>query len=275
LTVDALGRAAIRIETLSTWIWTQGHPIMRRRYGLRLTSRGGVACFTAERGLFGDALTYGHKAIGFGTAVPATQVLLDQVRRVYDGHGAPCRIHVVEGLTSPEAIRLLRRNGFRREEFAFEWHARVAGRVPLIPESEDLRVHRVARDEATLFSTTARDAFGDTGRVREYFHRTLVALLRDHPRWVSGFLATLDGSPAGTGGLLLSAGAAGLFSGAVLSRHRGRGIQSALIAARIAYGMRRGVRVFFSQTHENPVSAGNLAELGFRQRWRIVHWSAE
>lgn len=273
--MDALGGAAIRVETLSTRLWTQGHPVMRRRYGLRLTSRGGVVCFTAERALFGDALTYGHKAIGFGTTVPATQALLDRVRRVYRAQGAPCRIHVVEGLTAPEALRLLRRNGFQREEFSFDWHVRVATRVPRVPDLDGVRLHRVTRDEATLFSTTARDAFGDTGRVREYFHRTLVALLRDHPRWVSGLLATLDGSPAGTGGLLVSAGAAGLFSGAVLSRHRGRGIQSALIAARIAYGMRRGVRVFFSQTHENPVSAGNLAELGFRRRWRIVHWSAE
>lgn len=273
--MDALGRAAIRVETLSTRLWTQGHPAMRRRYGLRLTSRGGVACFTAERALFGDALTYGHKAIGFGTTVPATQALLDRVRRVYDAQATPCRIHVVEGLTSPEVVRLLRRNGFQREEFAFDWHARVTGRVPRVPHIDGVRLHRVARDEATLFSTTARDAFGDTGHVREYFHRTLVALLRDHPRWASGVLATSDGRPAGTGVLLVSAGAAGLFSGAVLSRHRGRGIQSALIAARIAYGLRRGVRVFFSQTHDNPVSAGNLAELGFRQRWRVVHWTAE
>lgn len=273
--MDALGRAALRIETLSTRIWTQGHPVMRRRYGLRLVFRAGVACFTAQRGLFGDALTYGHKAIGFGTTVPATQALLDAVRGVYDARGGPCRIHVVEGLTSPEAIRLLRRNGFRREEFAMDWHVRVTQRVPRLPDIAGVRVHRVARDEATLFSTTARDAFGDTGRVREYFHRTLVALLRDHPRWVSGFLASTGGRPAGTGGLLVSAGAAGLFSGAVLSRHRGHGLQKALIAARILYGMGRGVRVFFSQTHENQVSAANLAELGFRRRWRIVHWSAE
>lgn len=276
MTVDALARAAIRLELLSTRIWTQGHPVLRRRYGFRLASRGGVACFTAERGLFGDELTFGHKAIGFGTTVPATQALLDRVRRVYDAHGGPCRIHVVEGLTSPDALRLLRRNGFRREDFTFDWHARVTSRAPLVPEIDGVQTYRIARDEASLFSTTARDAFGDTGHVRDYFQRTLVTLLREHPRQVSGFLATSRGTPAGTGGLLVSSGAAALFSGAVLPRYRERGIQHALIAARLAYAMRqRGVRTFFSQTHDNPVSAGNLADLGFRRRWRIVHWSAE
>lgn len=273
--MDALARAAVRLELLSTRIWTQAHPVLRRRYGFRLAFRGGVACFTAERGLFGDELTFGHKAIGFGTTAPATQALLDRLRRVYDARGGACRIHVVEGITSAEALRLLRRNGFRREDFVFDWHARVSSRAPRIPLIDGVQVRRIARDEATRFSTTARDAFGDTGRVRDYFHRTLVTLLREHPRRVSGFLATARGRPAGTGGLLVSGDAAALFSGAVLPRYRQRGIQHALIAARLAYGMRRGLRIFFSQTHDNPVSAGNLADLGFRRRWRIVHWTTE
>lgn len=271
--MDALARAGIRLEVAATRIWTQGHPVMRRRYGFALAYRAGVACFTAQRALFGDELTYGHKAIGFGTTVPATQRLLDRVRRHYDRQGVPCRIHVVEGMTSPAALRLLRRNGFRPEDFVFDWHALVTTRAPVVELPDGIGVRRVTPDEARLFSTTARDAFGDRGHIREYFDRSLVAILRDHPRAMSGFLATSRGRPAGTGGLLISGDAGGLYSGAVLRPYRGRGIQSALIAARIGYGVAHGVRSFFSQTHDNPVSAGNLAELGFRRRWRIVHWS--
>lgn len=273
--MDTLARAAIRLEIRASRIWTQGHSVMRRHYGFALADRGGVACFTAQRGLFGDDLTYGHKAVGFGTTIPATQQLLDRIRRLYEARGGPCRIHVVEGMTSPGAIMLLRRNGFRREDFVTDWHALETSRGPRIPEVAGVAVHRVTPEEAALFSTTARDAFGDSGRVREFFHRTLVAILQDHPRTVSGFLATSRGRPTGTGGLLIAGDAAGLYSGAVLRPYRGRGIQSALIAARLAYGVRHGVRSFFSQTYHNPVSAGNLAELGFRRRWRIVHWSAE
>lgn len=273
--MDALGRAAIRVEVLSARRWTQSDEVMRRRYGFRLTRRDGIACFTAERGLFGKERTFGHRAIGFGTTVPATQDVLDRVRRVYDASGGPCRIHVVEGLTSPEALRLLRRNGFQREDFVTDWHALVISRVPHLPEVDGVIVHRVTPEEAALFSTTARDAFGESGPVREYFHRTLIAILQRHPRTMAGFLATSRGRPAGTGGLIIAGDAGGLYSGAVLRRYRGRGIQSALIAARLAYGVRHGVRSFFSQTYHNPVSAGNLTDLGFRPRWRIVHWSAE
>lgn len=271
--MDALAQAAIRLEVTATRVWTQGHPVMRRRYGFALAYRAGVACFTARRALFGDELTYGHKAIGFGTTVPATQRVLDRVRRHYDRLGVPCRIQVVEGMTSPAALRLLRRNGFRREDFVFDWHALVTSRAPVLPAIEGVEVHRVAAAEIQRYSTTARDAFGDRGHIREYFDRSLVAILRDHPRAMSGFLATSRGRPAGTGGLLISRDAGGLYSGAVLRPYRGRGIQSALIAARIGYGVTHGVRSFFSQTHDNPVSAGNLAELGFRRRWRIAHWS--
>src|SRR5436853_147286 len=74
-----------------------------------------------------------------------------------------------------------------------------------------------------------------------------VASLRTLGDRSAGFIASVDGADAGTGQLVLSERVAGCYSGSVLEAFRGRGIQHALIAARVAEGLRRGRRIFISQ----------------------------
>jgi GNAT superfamily N-acetyltransferase len=57
----------------------------------------------------------------------------------------------------------------------------------------------------------------------------------------------------------------------VLPKFRGRGIQKALIAYRMRIGWDRGLRYFFGQT-QNPVSAHNMEELGWRLLYTEVDW---
>ena len=66
-------------------------------------------------------------------------------------------------------------------------------------------------------------------------------------------------------------GIAALYSGSVVKRFRGRGIQNAMIAARLAHGWSRGVREFYSWSDPDSASARNLRDEGFRTRYE-VHW---
>ena len=72
---------------------------------------------------------------------------------------------------------------------------------------------------------------------------------------------------------MLSERVAGCYSGSVLEAFRGRGIQHALIAARVAEGLRRGRRIFISQTDPDSPSGHNLHDLGFRTLYRAT-WYA-
>ena len=77
--------------------------------------------------------------------------------------------------------------------------------------------------------------------------------------------------PAATGMLFDVRPVAGLGNGSVLPKFRGRGIQSAMIAHRMRAGRERGLRIFFGQT-QNPASAHNLEELGWRLLYTEVDW---
>lgn len=253
--------------------WTQADPALARRYGFALAWRAGVACFSAKRPLFGDSLSFGHGAIGFGTLAPATEAVLDRVRRHYARLGTPCRVEVIEGLMPAAVERLLSRAGLSRESFAFDLHVLEAVRPPRIAPVPGVTVELVRPRQARRFSELATAAFGDRGRSAEYFTRTRIRLLRGHPRRVAGVWALVEGEPAGTGMLLLGAGVGSLGAGAVLRRHRGQGIQTRIIAERVRIGLARGVWLFSSRTHENEASAHNLHDAGFRRRGSMVAWS--
>jgi L-amino acid N-acyltransferase YncA len=69
--------------------------------------------------------------------------------------------------------------------------------------------------------------------------------------------------------------AAGLYSGSVLPKFRGRGFQNAMIRARIAYGYDRGWRLFYAMTEPDSASARNLHDEGFRTRFETRSYVRE
>jgi GNAT superfamily N-acetyltransferase len=86
----------------------------------------------------------------------------------------------------------------------------------------------------------------------------------------AAFIASVGGEDAGTGQLVLTDRVAGCYSGSVLERFRGRGIQKALIAARVQAGLARGRRIFISQTDPDSPSGRNLHDVGFRTLYRAT-----
>lgn len=114
---------------------------------------------------------------------------------------------------------------------------------------------------------------GESGRLADFFVDLTVTSLQALGDAGTGFIASIDGHDAGTGQLVLSDSVGGCYSGSVLAPFRGRGIQHALIAARVAEGLRRGRRIFISQTDPDSPSGHNLHDLGFRTLYRAA-WYA-
>jgi hypothetical protein len=88
-------------------------------------------------------------------------------------------------------------------------------------------------------------------------------------RRVAAFMGVLRGKPVASGVIIVRPQIAGLYSGSVLARHRGRGLQNAMIAARLAFGWSRGVRTFYSWSDPDNASARNLRDEGFRTRYEV------
>ena len=199
-----------------------------------------------------------------------TPAAIDAVIRHYEGVGVPARIEVLHPAVSSSGVRLLEKRGFRLVRVPFQVNVRATSSPPRAREVRGLRVERVRRVDAVRYAKLATRGFGG-GRsvIAQVFERGWIRQLRRGTRAVA-FIGSVDGVPAATGVLSRGPAVAGLYSGSVLPRFRGRGIQNAMIAARLAEGWRRGHRVFYSMTDlESAASRQNLHDEGFRSRFEL------
>ena len=239
-------------------------PALIRRHGFSVVTRGGMRCFASTKIAEG---VFNHVS-GYATFSRATQRGIDAVLRHYDRLGCVARFEVLTPVVSRGDRALLERNGFRDLGSIFRCQLRTTASPPLPREVRGLSVTRVTRSGAVRYAKLATQGFGGGGTIANVFERGWVHQLRESTR-PTAFIGTLNGAPAATGVLFRGHGIAALYSGSVLKRFRGRGIQNAMIAARLAYGWERGIRSFYSWTDEDNASARNLHDEGFRTRYRV------
>jgi hypothetical protein len=242
-----------------------GDPILTRRLGFAVRRRSGLVCLTSTK-LPGPLFNH---VTGYGTSAPASQRSIDAALRLYARIGVPTRIEVLYPSVRTSDVRLLERNGFRFSRVVFQVNVRAGGSPPRRRVVEGLRVERVRLADAARYARLATRGFGGRGPIAEVFERGWIRQLSSGTRAIA-FIGSVRGTPAATGVLLRGEAVSGLYSGSVLPRFRGRGIQNAMIAARLAAGWARGDRVFCAMSDlENEASTENLRDEGFRKRFAV------
>lgn len=257
-----------RNETSSLGSLLLADPRLAKRFGLGVKVVGGVVCITA--GAFPIPLL--HRAIGFGTLGDATQATLDRIVRTYAARELPARVEIAEQVASAGAVRLLERNGFRREKERHRIHVLETSVAPAAPDIRGLDIRRGAPAE---FGKAVRVGFAATGDIGLLFERASATHLRAERGRAIGLVPVVGGRVAGSALLWLSPRVAGLYAGSVHQRFRGRGIQLALIAERIRLGLARRRRIFTSQTDADNASAHNLRDMGFRPLYDTAYFIRE
>jgi GNAT superfamily N-acetyltransferase len=257
--VTAIARAITDNFVVAQRLWTQGDPVLARRYGLANATRAGVVCFSAAS--FPEP--FGDLAIGFGVNRPPTRAALDAVLAYYTTLRLPPRVALLGRLGPGAAARLLRGAGLREAEPQHHVFVRRGRLAPRERPEPDVGIERVAAGDAAPVAFLAQSGFGGGGPIAEFFTRARIAMLRAHPRTAVAVRATRGGEPAGSGIVIVSSGAASLWSGSVLPAHRGHGIQRALIAERVRVAIARGARACFSLAEPGGRSARNLRAMGF------------
>jgi len=184
--------------------------------------------------------------------------------------GEPANVEVMLPVVTPAARALLQRNGFRAGGILFQCHVRTSERPPRVHEVNGLQIIQARPRDASRYAKLATRGFGGGGRISEVFERGWTRQIR-RGRRMAAFIGRLNERDAATGVILLRPKIAGLYSGSVMRPYRGRGIQNAMIAARLAHGWARGVRTFYSWSDPDSASADNLRDEGFRTRFE-VHW---
>ena len=244
-------------------------PFSRRRFGFTVARRSGLVLLGSTR----LAVPLFHRAIGFGVTAPADALTIAQVLRHYARLGSDARIEVAEGITPAGAVRVLERHGFRREREVHFVHVRTATRPPEVRAVRGLRIDTVRQRDTRLFGRLARIGFEESGDRGLFVERsTAFVLRRGTPGRFVGYLGRIDGEPAATGLVCLTKGVGGLYSDSTHPDFRGRGIQKAMIRARIERGLRRGQRVFTARTEGANTSARNYEQTGFVPLYAASFW---
>ena len=222
---------------------------------------GGIATFTEA----GSPL---NKVAGLGFEGPLDERGLAALEQAYAERGVPVQAEV-SSLGDPAVVRMLTGRGYRLQGFE-----NVLGRslpaAPRAPLPEGVAVAPSPIEELGTWIEVVVTGFASPdaqGVVSgESYPRDLVESVMADMASAEGFSRTLarrDGVPAGGASLRLSEGVAHLCGAATLPAHRRRGVQSALLAARLEIAVGAGCDVAVVITQPGSKSQENVQRQGF------------
>lgn len=218
-----------------------------------IMSRSGVGSWT-------------NQACGLGLAGPVDRAEVDRLDAFYADHAIEPKVEVCP-FADPSLLEGLAARGFVLKEFesvlAREVEAEVPGPVHGWPAGIEI-VRVDPRDERQLAAYIEASTVGfrpDDAPVPAELEAAIRRLIA-RPRF-EGFVALEDGTAVGGAGLDVGRGVGALLGTSVRKSHRGRGIQQALISARLSRARERGCVVACIHSRPGIPTERNAARLGF------------
>ncbi|NTW03323.1 MAG: GNAT family N-acetyltransferase [Oscillochloris sp.] len=208
-----------------------------------------------------------NRAVGLGLSGPMNSAMLDQIEMFYQEEHLTPEIELCP-LADRSLHNLLRDRGYQYRRcmsvLSFR-HDR-----PLPPAPNDIEISIVAENQAEVWIHTVATGFTTTVPMPEQAPDIILSrsvMMRSN---VSCFLATINDEPAGAGAVALGNGVAILFSASTVPAFRRRGVQSALIQARLAAAETAGCDLIVVQSTPGSESQHNLQRYGFQVAYTNV-----
>lgn len=256
---------AERIERIEAQLVAQGSEAAHHRAvdsaGFVIPVAGGVASFTEE----GSPL---NKVAGLGFGGVPTAAALEEIERAFTARGAPVQVELAH-LVDPAIGALLTDRGYRLTSFENVLGLALKGE-PEQATPPGVEVRPGGDDEFESWLNVVADGFAhpDTQGVpsHEEFPREAIArAIRDltAAAGVMRYVALRDGVLAGGAGLRMAEGVAQLTGAATAPAHRRRGVQTALLSARLADAADAGCDIAVLTTQPGSKSQQNAQRRGF------------
>ena len=211
------------------------------------------------------------QTFGLGIHSPLTESGLDRIEAFFRLRGAAA-LQEVCPFAGAAAMETLCRRGYRPLEISNVLFRSIDPSPAEPPPGVTVRV--AAPDEADLWSSIS-------ARGWTHEHPELAEFVRDAGRLSlaredsPGFLAESDGIPGAAGVLVLHRGVA-LFGGAAtVPELRRRGLQSALLAARMRYAAEAGCDLAMMVAEAGSNSQRNAERQGFRVAYTRIKWALD
>ncbi|MFJ6386881.1 GNAT family N-acetyltransferase [Streptomyces sp. NPDC091972] len=228
--------------------------------GFVMRVAGSVATFAEDGSPF-------NKIAGLGFDGVPDEAVLDEVERAFADRGAPVQAEV-SALADPAVGALLTARGYRLESFENVLGLALdTGYERASPPGVDVRVARDEEFDAWLDVVADGFAHPDGQGVpshEDFPREVLLNAERDFATaGVVPYLALHDGSVAGGGSLRVADGVAQLTGAATAPAHRRHGVQTALLAARLADAAAARCDIAVVTTQPGSKSQQNVQRRGF------------
>jgi GNAT superfamily N-acetyltransferase len=212
------------------------------------------------------------QTFGLGLFEELTPSALDRIEGFFRERGAPVH-HEVSPFAGPATLALLCERGYRPLELTSVLYRTLehTPEQPAAAEPGKVAVRLIAPEEAGLWSEIS--AKGWSHEHPEYFEFLLelgrVSAACEHMRC---FIASYDGLPGAAGALCIHEGVA-LFGGAsTVPELRCRGLQAALLQARMAFAHEHGCELAMMVAELGSNSQRNAERKGLRVAYTRTKW---
>lgn len=256
---------AERIERVEVQLITNGNAAAHRRNGdgtsFLKPVMGGVASFAEDASPL-------NKVAGLGFGGVPDAALLDEVERAFADRGAPVQVELAH-LADPAVGAVLTERGYRLTSYENVLGFPLSGAYErFAPEGIEIRPS--GEDEFERWIEVIADGFAhpDTQGVpspEEFPREVIAAAVRDlvGAADMRRYSAVRDGALAGGASARMSDGIAQLTGAATAPAHRRRGVQTALLAARLADAAAAGCDIAVVTTQPGSKSQENAQRQGF------------
>ena len=203
------------------------------------------------------------QAFGLGLNGTVTEADMTAMEEFYRAHGSPVNIETCP-LADPSLLKLLNERGYRSIEYSNVFVRELAdsdSRAWPDPASR-VSVRRPAEDEAESYSLLVARSFFETTEISPEFLGIFISCFSAVGAFF--FIAEVDGVPAGGGMMSVHQGVASLGGTGTLPEFRNRGVQRALLLARIAAAAQSGCDLAMVATSPGSGSQRNVERQGFR-----------
>jgi GNAT superfamily N-acetyltransferase len=193
---------------------------------------------------------------------------LDRVEQFYRGHNAPSQVDLTP-MHSPEVFETFKERGYAIAELNNVLYRRLGAGERLPSAPGDCEIRRSLPEEASLAGSIVEGAFFPDGAPEAF--GGLIAPFYQMPE-AHPFVASVAGKlvACGTGLAIREHKIFALCGAGTLSEYRGRGLQTALLRARMAAALEAGCEYAVVVTQGGTTSQRNAERLGFRVAYSKV-----
>jgi ribosomal protein S18 acetylase RimI-like enzyme len=208
------------------------------------------------------------RAVGMGLDRPFPEADLDHIEAFYRAHKAPAQVDLCP-LHDPAVFEMFKQRGYAITELNNVLYRKldVEEKFPPPPPGSEIRPSRL--EEASIAGEIVETAFFPEGAPEAF--GGLIAPFYQMEQALA-FVASVDGQlvACGAGLVILEHKVFALCGAGTLAAFRGRGLQTALLRARMVAAVAAGCEYAVVVTQGGSVSQRNAERLGFRVAYSKV-----